>query len=102
VADVRVGQTEAEVRALLGDPMEVLPDHETETWRYFEVFQPRGCTTEVFGISLSRRPTRRVELVITFAHGHVSAVTPMPERPETNATSAAPQNKRMQLTKRGP
>jgi outer membrane protein assembly factor BamE (lipoprotein component of BamABCDE complex) len=40
---VHAGQTEAEVRELLGEPF-YMSTHATETeWRYYERFTPRGC-----------------------------------------------------------
>jgi outer membrane protein assembly factor BamE (lipoprotein component of BamABCDE complex) len=43
VGEVRAGQTEAEVRALLGAPHESLRSGEDDLWRYYERFEPRGC-----------------------------------------------------------
>jgi outer membrane protein assembly factor BamE (lipoprotein component of BamABCDE complex) len=58
VASVTAGLRESEVRALLGEPFEVLAGHPGLVWRYYERFTPRGCDpgppviTQEFRVSL--------------------------------------------------
>jgi len=66
-ADIHEGQTPQEVAASLGEPLE---DRETadglRKWRYFEEFQPRGCTPVIFGLSVGGRPKWVREVEVTF------------------------------------
>jgi outer membrane protein assembly factor BamE (lipoprotein component of BamABCDE complex) len=74
-ADVHEGQTRQDVAATLGEPLE---DRETEdgqrTWRYFEEFQPPGCTPVIFGFSMGGRPTWMREVEVTFRADHATSV----------------------------
>jgi outer membrane protein assembly factor BamE (lipoprotein component of BamABCDE complex) len=41
------GQTESEVRAILGDPLQATSDGPQTVWRYYERFTPRGCSPPI-------------------------------------------------------
>jgi len=43
VPSVKVGQTEADVRSLLGKPFQELTASDVTVWRYYERYTPRGC-----------------------------------------------------------
>jgi hypothetical protein len=64
--EVRPGQSIAELRSILGEPLEV-QQHGTmsTTWRYFEKAYPRGCDTVVLGVRVGQRSTRTVEAIVT-------------------------------------
>jgi len=44
---VHQGQTEAEVREILGEPFDVAVDTGHTVWRYYERFTPRGCNPPI-------------------------------------------------------
>jgi outer membrane protein assembly factor BamE (lipoprotein component of BamABCDE complex) len=74
-ANVREGQTREDVAASLGEPLE---DRATvdglRKWRYFEEFQPRGCTPVIFGLSVGGRPRWVREVEVTFRGDRVTSV----------------------------
>jgi outer membrane protein assembly factor BamE (lipoprotein component of BamABCDE complex) len=74
-AELRRGQTRAEVTAVLGDPLESreTPDGVT-TWRYHEEFQPRVCTPIFLGLSLGGPPRWTREVIITFRDDGVERI----------------------------
>jgi hypothetical protein len=70
------GQTEPEVRALLGDPLEVSGNERETTWRYFERFHPRYCREHFLGvIPLSGRRVMYREARVVFRGGQVADST---------------------------
>ena len=73
-SEVHEGQTTDEVAAILGAPLEDRPEDGLRVWRYFEQFQPRGCTPVVFGFSLGGRPTWTREVVVTFRNDRAETV----------------------------
>ncbi len=58
---VRPGLTERQVRDLLGDPWQTLPQGHERVWRYYERFTPRGCDP----------PTLSQEFRVRFLNGVV-------------------------------
>ena len=93
VIDIRAGQTESQVRALLGEPYEVLKSGENEVWRYYERFEPRGCDDPP--------PTITREFSVYFRNGSVVGTEPEMKPPEVGRLSEEEQlpNKWMQLTR---
>jgi hypothetical protein len=64
-----------DVAAILGEPLEDHPgENGRRVWRYFEAFQPRGCTPVIFGLSLGGRPKLTREVVVTFRDGRAETV----------------------------
>lgn len=67
LADLREGQSPDEVRALMGAPLETTAAPEGTVWRYYERWNPRGCTSYVLGIfPHGHPPERTVEALVTF------------------------------------
>jgi hypothetical protein len=72
--DVVKGQTSEQVRSILGDPFEITERNGVVVWRYFEKFYPRGCETELFGMSLSSRRPESVQAIVSIREGIVDNV----------------------------
>jgi outer membrane protein assembly factor BamE (lipoprotein component of BamABCDE complex) len=68
VGDVRRGMTETEVKAVLGNPLEVLSEDQGVVWRYFERAQPQWCD----GGKPSQRPEYVVDARVSFKDGTVT------------------------------
>jgi outer membrane protein assembly factor BamE (lipoprotein component of BamABCDE complex) len=98
-AELREGQTPAEVRALLGDPFEVTEAVESAVWRYYEKANPRGCTTYLFGLSLSHRPEWVDEVIVTFRSDRVATLKVHQQRDDVASKWEAPQNNELQRTR---
>jgi len=98
-AELREGQTPAEVRAILGDPFEVTEAVETTVWRYYEKANPRGCTTYLFGLSLGNRPEWVDEVIVTFRSDRVAALTVHQQRDNEASKWEAPQDNELQRTR---
>jgi outer membrane protein assembly factor BamE (lipoprotein component of BamABCDE complex) len=73
-AEVAKGQSSEQVRSVLGDPLEATEMGGVTTWRYFEKFYPRACTTTLFGISLSSLQPESIEAVVRIRDGVVEDV----------------------------
>jgi len=81
-SELREGQGADEVAAILGEPLEDRPGESgVRVWRYFEEFQPRGCTPEIFGLSLGGRPRLTREVLVTFRDGRAETVRVRVEEP---------------------
>ena len=75
LADLREGQSPDEVRALMGAPFEATDAPDGTVWRYYERWNPRGCTSSFLGIfPHGRLPERTVEAVVTFRQDAVTRV----------------------------
>ena len=101
-AELHEGQTPNEVRAILGEPFEVMDGVEGTVWRYYERAHPRGCTSYLFGLSLGSRPEWVNEAIVTFRSDRVIAVKVHKQRDTEAAEWETPQNNQMQLTKPAP
>jgi outer membrane protein assembly factor BamE (lipoprotein component of BamABCDE complex) len=98
VTEVREGLSADEVTAILGEPFDERQSGGERIWQYFERYHPRGCTTEVFGILLSGRPTLERDVEITFLNGRVARVHMTEPRSSDVGKRAKPQNNQMQRT----
>jgi outer membrane protein assembly factor BamE (lipoprotein component of BamABCDE complex) len=74
-SEVHEGQGPDQIAAILGEPLEDrLGESGVRLWRYFEKFQPRGCTPVLFGLSLGGRPTLTREVLVSFRDGRAETV----------------------------
>ena len=73
--EVTKGQTAEQVRSVLGDPVEITERDGVTTWRYFEKFHPRACSTLLFGMTISSPQPQLVEAIVTIRDGLVQDVT---------------------------
>ena len=73
VQEIEAGFTEQQVREVLGEPLEVETGNSV-VWRYYEKYQPRSCTEQVAGLTVTERETISVEARVTFAAGLVQSV----------------------------
>lgn len=81
-SEVREGQGADEIAAILGEPLEDRPgENGVRVWRYFEEFQPSGCTPVMLGLSLGGRPKLTREVLVTLRDGRAEAVRVRVEEP---------------------
>jgi hypothetical protein len=76
IATIEKGMAEGDVAAIVGLPMEVLPNGpQTETWRYYEQAQLHDCREELLGfIVLAEPPIRSLEAKVHLRQGVVESV----------------------------
>lgn len=74
VGEVHEGMLSAEVRRLLGEPLEAHESDGAVEWRYFERYSPRGCTDSVVGVSTSKRSVLTNQALVAIHSGVVASV----------------------------
>jgi len=81
------GMTEAEVRFLLGDPVEARSQGERTIWRYRALYRQRGCKVALFGvIPIDRPPKKWFETTLVFDRERLQSATYMEELPNRRTT----------------
>ena len=77
------GMTVADVRFLLGDPVEARSQGERTTWRYRALYRQRGCEVALFGVIPIDRPAKKwFETTLVFDRERLQSATDVEGAPE--------------------